>query len=95
MSESVVAPNPTSTKQAPLAAGTWIGGSLGRMRGRGHTFMLELFKEYGDVVRFRLGPVKAMGVCRAFDVNGHCDLQRLNTNKLGRVAWVMVMTGRS
>ncbi|MEC9466409.1 MAG: cytochrome P450 [Myxococcota bacterium] len=63
MSKTSAAFSP-GVKQAPHAAGTWVGGSIGRMRGRGHTFLLELFKEYGDVVRFRLGPVRAMAVRR-------------------------------
>jgi len=54
----------SEAKPAPLAEGTLIGGSMNSMRGRGHIFMLQLFKKYGDVVRFRLGPVHALAVHR-------------------------------
>jgi cytochrome P450 len=54
------APPPTAEvpNRAPGPKGTFLLGSLPQMRRGGFTFMRELQQRYGDVVRFRIGPIE-------------------------------------
>ena len=58
-SQPVSSTNPPANRKAPSPPGELILGHMKGMRGNAAYYLMQLHREYGDVVRLRFGPIRA------------------------------------